>query len=284
MTTHSGTDAAKSLSNQAHKLGMKHYIGMPSPDKNTKNPWLPNVHYLDTLTDFTKRFVKANDSTGIQGYYQHREMPLSTHSSWNNMLKLYTAQNNAVSQAASSKNKNVLLSPYIDARKFMNQSPKQAEQAIQKMANTKGKLSSLIIAPQDGAGTGKGTPYHGKEWHHKVDPFQRTVVGNVTNNQAYLGSSADYFSAMKKGLKNKKNVHLWANVEGMAPVVKSGANKNVCSTGHNDTRGYTWKSRLKKQVDNTSAYTGKTISYHWNYYNCPINNSSVTPKSYLKSL
>lgn len=279
-TTFAGIDKAKSLSIEAANLGMKHYIGMPSPDKDAKQPWLPDTSYLGTLKNFTKRFINANETRGIGGYYQHREMPLSTHSSWNGMLRLYKTQNQAIAEASVIKRG--MVSPYIDARKHMNQPPKVAEQAIKKIGNTKGNLNTLIIAPQDGVGTGKGTPYSTQEWLYKVDPFQRTVVGNKTNAQAYYGNSQAYFAHMKKGAKSMKGVQLWANIEGMAPVIKSGTNRNVCSTGHSDARGFTWQSRLKKQVNNVKPHVSKTISYHWNYYNCPI--GKTTPKDYLKNL
>jgi len=259
------------VTQEVFKLGMKHYIGLPSPSKNDSQAWLPNTSYLSTVKDFTQRFVKSNSTKGLAGYYQHREMPMSSFSSWNGMLSLFKTQNEAVTSSAPSGVRNVLLSPYMDARKFMNQTPAEAKKAIAKMANTKAGLNKLIIAPQDGMGTGKGSAYTGVQWNGKVDPFARTVVGNVYNNQAYFANTKTYYAAMKQGLSGKSNVYLWANIESMAPVIESGANKNVCSTGHNRERGYTWKSRLQAQVNSTQPSTSKRISYHWHYLECDRN-------------
>lgn len=269
-TTSYGLVKENNITVNAKKLGMKHYIGMPSPSKDAKRPWLPDTSYLSTMSIFTKMFARSNNTgSGLAGFYQHREMPMSPHYSWNGMRRLFSTQNKAIAGSPIPyRAKNVLISPYMDARKKMNHTPAKARSAIKKLANTKKGLRNLIIAPQDGMGTGKGSAYTGKKWKGKVDPFARTVVGNVNNSQAYFANTATYYSYMKKGLSGKKGVSLWANIESMAPLVKSGANKNFCSTGHHPKRGFTWKSRLKAQIAATKKTTSKRISYHWNYLNC----------------
>lgn len=282
-TTASGTDKAKSVSKAASKLGMSHYVGMPAPSKDKKQAWLPDASYLGTMNAFTQMFVKANSEKGVGGYYQHREMPMSTNSSWNGMVSLYKTQNSAVAKKAPSKLRNVIISPYLDTRKVMKQGPVQAGDAAKKLAGTKGKLNSLVIAPQDGMGTGKGSAYAGKQWAGRVDPFARTVVGDVKNPQAYYANTGTYYKSMKAGIKSSKNVHLWSNIESMAPIIKSGANKNVCSTGHNASRGFSWKSRLIAQVTAAKPHVEKQISYHWDYMNCSRNGSPAM-KEELKNI
>lgn len=88
---------------------------------------------------------------------------------------------------------------------------------------------------------------------------------------------------MKAGIKGSKNVHLWSNIESMAPIIKSGANKNVCSTGHNASRGFSWKSRLIAQVTAAKPHVEKQISYHWDYMNCSRNGSPAM-KEELKNI
>ena len=275
-TTSYGLVKEDNITVNAQKLGMKHYIGMPSPSKDTKSPWLPNTSYLSTMSVFTKMFAQSNNTgSGLAGFYQHREMPMSTHSSWNGMRSLFSTQNKAIAGSSVPYGvKNVLISPYMDARKKMNQTPAQARDAIKKLADTKNGLRNLTIAPQDGMGTGKGSAYTGTKWKGKVDPFARTVVGNVYHSQAYFANTATYYSYMKKGLSGKKGVSLWANIESMAPLIKSGANKNVCSTSHHSERGFTWKSRLSAQIAATKSTTSKRISYHWDYLNCSRNGAT----------
>lgn len=273
-TTSSGLVKEDNITKNTQSLGMKHYLGLPAPSKDLKQTWLPDTSYLGTMNDFTQRFVRSNSTNGLAGYYQHREMPMSVHSSWNGMVSLFKEQNGAVAKSAPSHAKRVLISPYMDARKKMNQTPEQAKSAIKKMASTKNGLNELIIAPQDGMGTGKGSAYRETKWKGKVDPFARTVVGDVYNSQAYFANTQTYYSQMKDGLKGVKGVKLWANIESMAPVITSGANKNVCSTGHNSSRGFTWVSRLKEQVTSAKPHTSKRISYHWNYLSCSRNGAS----------
>lgn len=267
MTAHSGFDKAASVTQEAGALGMDHYIGMPAPDRDADEAWLPDTSYLSTLKDFTGRFAAATGNPdGLGGFYQHREMPMSDFSDWDGMYSVYGLQNDAV--AEKSANKTVLISPYIDARKEMDQTVDKAKAAVGKMADTKGDLDELIIAPQDGMGTGKGTAYSGDKWDWRVDPYQRTVVGDVTNAEAYFASSAGYYSAMNDGIAGRSGVSLWANLEGMAPVVASGEHANPCSTGHSDDRGFTLDSRMTEQLQDVAGHTSKNISYHWNYYTC----------------
>lgn len=270
MTAHSGLDVAASVTTEAGALGMQHYIGMPAPDKRTDYAWLPDTSYISTLKDFTGRFALATgDPAGLAGFYQHREMPMSDGPDWDGMYQVYRFQNEAI--AAKSSKKTVMISPYVDARKSMNQTPAKARAATAKMAATKGSLSKLIIAPQDGMGTGKGSAYGGEKWKWRVDPFQRTVVGDVTNAEAYFASSATYYQNMVDGLVGTSGVALWGNIEGMAPIIASGENANPCSTGHSADRGFTWDSRMTAQLNEVAGKTAKNISYHWDYYLCARN-------------
>lgn len=270
MTAHSGVDKAASVTSQAGALGMKHYIGMPAPDMQADTAWLPDTSYLATLKDFTGRFAMATGSpSGLGGFYQHREMPLSDYPDWDGMYSLYSMQNAAI--AAKSTTKVVMISPYIDARKASNQTVAKAKAAAAKLAGTRSGLSRLILAPQDGMGTGKGSAYGGDKWGWRVDPYQRTIVGDVTNAEAYFASSEAYFQAVKDGIGGDANVALWGNLEGMAPIIASGSNANPCSTGHSDTRGFTLDSRMIEQLREVAGITAKNVSYHWDYYLCTRN-------------
>lgn len=270
MTAHTGVDKAASMTSQAGALGMKHYIGMPAPAMRTDKAWLPDTSYLSTVKDFTGRFAQATGApAGLGGFYQHREMPMSDFSDWDGMYSVYSMQNAAI--AAKSARKVVLISPYIDARKASNQTVAKAKAAAAKMAGTRSGLSQLIIAPQDGMGTGKGSAYGGSKWGWRVDPYQRTIVGDVTNAEAYFASSASYYRAMKDGVAGKTGVALWSNLEGMAPIISSGSNANPCSTGHHAGRGFTLDSRMTEQLREVAGITAKNISYHWDYYRCTRN-------------
>jgi hypothetical protein len=105
----------------------------------------------------------------------------------------------------------------------------------------------------------------------RVDPRLAPVVGDVTNRQAYYGSSRDYFAAAAAALP--PGVELWANVESFEPSPVGG------ECGRADPlplRGRTTKKRLDSQVQAVGAYVGKVISYGWDpFLTCQV--SWLTP-------
>ncbi|NUR84650.1 MAG: hypothetical protein HOY71_11250 [Nonomuraea sp.] len=148
-----------------------------------------------------------------------------------------------------------MISPYIDARRGRGFPPDQVGKGLAEVAATRAGLP-MVVAVQDGRGTGKVGVYANPR--ARVDPRLAPVVGDVTNGQAYYGSTSDYYAAAATAVP--AGVELWANVEAFEPTPVAG------DCGRLDPlplRGRATKARLDSQAAAAGPYVGKVISYGW---------------------
>lgn len=266
-------DPALSVAAAATSLGMKFYVGLPAPAKDTFTPWLPDMSYSATLQKFTERFVmfhaSRNDVAGLAGFYHHTEMPMTPSAHYDPILDVYRMQNAAIKKYMPSRE--ALVSPYIDARIGKGAlTPDQARDAAKKIADTNSGIH-LSIAIQDGMGTSKGAAYMGNEAGLIVDPFAKAYVGSGTWGSKYVAPVSEYFKAAAEGIRGT-GASLWSNLEGMAPT-----NDKTANNCDNQLRGKTTKSRLDRQVQAVGTTTSKNISFMWdNYFICAVTPGSNT--------
>ncbi|GAB3769048.1 hypothetical protein [Microlunatus parietis] len=244
--------------------GVSLFLGMPRPDMNPASPWLADVTYLDTVQAFTRRvFTDWRDRhTGLGslgGLYQSVEMPLKGNPAWDDQYALYGTQH-ALARAALP-DLPVLLSPYIDARPRMTSPVSGVPLAITRMIES-GHGAKIIIAPQDGRGTGKGGVFFPDEADQPVPERLEPVVGGpLTYREAYSDSSAAYFRAAAETGRpfGADRFELWANVELMEPAPLPG--EPACSSG--TARGLATADRVMKQVAVVGNTVTKVIGFDW---------------------
>ncbi|MCU1568625.1 MAG: hypothetical protein JWQ56_3562 [Pseudarthrobacter sp.] len=256
--------ASGSLAREATALKMKFYAGMPSLANRKDAPYLPDLSYLATFSQFTDRFLqyqsKTNDVAGLAGFYLSTEMPLSTSPAFSDVLALYRIQNQAIRKAMPERG--AVVSPYLDARRAVTDSttPAEAQAAMRSIALTADGVV-LAIAIQDGMGTGKGAAFFGNEVRAPVDSYAAAAVGAGSWGSKYLAPTRDYFAAAARGVAGTGAV-LWANLEGMAPATS----KNKCDA---NLRGQTSRARIDRQLQQLGNAPQKTISFMWDsYYTC----------------
>lgn len=273
-------DATNALVNGSAERGMQYVVGLPAPVIDGANPHLPNLSYMDTMEKFTDRFMlefkgKYN-SAGFGGFYHHFEQNLN--SAWHETLSLYRMQNRIIAKHFGTS-KYALVSPYIDSRRiWTGATPAQVAQNAAAIADTAEGVP-LIIAPQDGVGTGKGAAYYDTEAGAGVDPWSIPESGAGTNAGIHHASTKYYYNAIRDVLA-PRGVQMWANLEGMSA---SHNGSNTCTNG--TARGATVKDRLDKQVQMSGSYTSKNISFMWDhYYTCaPFGTSLAQEFSWRKS-
>ncbi|WP_284986950.1 hypothetical protein [Arthrobacter sp. fls2-241-R2A-172] len=258
------TSTSVSVAKAATALGMKVYVGMPSPVKRTDLTYLVDLSYQSTFSAFTNRFLqfqgKVNNVPGLAGYYLYTEMPVADGGFWDSTLALYSLQNAAI--AKYQPGRAALVSPYIAARNDTpgRLTPDNAREAVRKIAGTANGVR-LAIAPQDGMGTGNGGSFFGHEAGASVDPYTASIVGNGTWGEKYTASNRDFFLAMADGVEGT-GAELWANMEGMAP----GTSQNTCDGNY---RGQSTKARHDRQLQQIGNYPVKVISYMWDpFFTC----------------
>ncbi|MBC9703891.1 MAG: hypothetical protein H9W81_02490 [Enterococcus sp.] len=257
-------DATLALVNGTAERGMKYVVGLPAPVVDPANPHLPNLSYMATMEKFTDRFMleykSQYNTAGLAGFYHHFEQNLN--SAWYETLSLYRMQNRMVGKHFGTS-KFVMVSPYIDSRKtWTGATPAQAAQNALAIADTAEGVP-MIIAPQDGVGTGKGAAYYDTEAWAGVDPWSIPESGAGTNAGIHHASTKYYYNAIRDALA-PRGITLWANLEGMSA---SHNGSNTCTNG--TARGATVKERLDKQVQMSGSYVAKNISFMWDhYYTC----------------
>lgn len=273
-------DATSALVHGAAERGMKYVTGLPAPVIDGANPHLPNLSYMDTMEKFTDRFMleykSQYNTAGLGGFYHHFEQNLN--SAWYETLSLYRMQNRMIAKHFGNT-KMALVSPYIDSRRtWTGATPAQAAQNALAIADTAEGVP-LVIAPQDGVGTGKGAAYYDTEAGAGVDPWSIPESGAGTNAGIHHASTKYYYNAIRDALA-PRGVQLWSNLEGMSASHNS---SNTCTNG--TARGATVKDRLDKQVQMAGSYTAKNISFMWDhYYTCaPFGTSLAQEFSWRKS-
>lgn len=263
--------ASASSSKTAHLLsgafdrGMRVFVGMPAPIARTSgHTWLPDTSYLGTLGVFTARWMenlKQYDGfESVVGVYHHTEMPLSASSSWDPVLDVYRTQARAA--AVHLPGRAGLVSPYIDARRSSASATKleQVPDAVRRIADAAGGMH-VIVAPQDGQGTGKVGAYSPDMAGQTVDAPSAAVAGAGSYAQRYYGSTGDYMRQVVAGAAGRAEV--WVNIELMTATT-SGA--PVCD-GASNGRGKADLDRVRRQVGVASVPgVSSTIGFMWTPY------------------
>lgn len=273
-------DATAALVNGSAERGMKYVVGLPAPVIDPANPHLPNLSYMATMEKFTDRFMLEYTSqfnnAGLAGFYHHFEQNLN--SAWYETLSLYRMQNRMIAKHFGTS-KFAMVSPYIDSRKiWTGATPAQAAQNAVAIADTAEGVP-MVIAPQDGVGTGKGAAYYDTEAWAGVDPWSIPESGAGTNAGIHHASTKYYYNAIRDALA-PRGVTVWSNLEGMSA---SHNGSNTCTNG--TARGATVKERLDKQVQMAGSYTSKNVSFMWDhYYTCaPYGTSLAQELTWRKS-
>lgn len=255
-------DPARSLAAASTELNMKYYAGLPSPVKRSDLDYLPDLSYKGTLKLFTERFLDyqeaTNDLPGLAGFYHHTEMPLTSSDTFTQILDLYKMQNDAIHRILPTRA--AIVSPYLDTRRnALSISLDEAREGSHRIAATSGRLR-LIIAIQDGMGTGKAGAFSDADADVTVDKYAASVVGDGSWRSRYVAPIRQYFLAAQSGISGTE-AELWANLEGMAPATGS----NACG---NSLRGQTTKERIDRQLQQLFTVT-KIVSFMWDsYYTC----------------
>lgn len=246
----------------AHRVQL--FLGLPRPDMNPAQPWLADVTYLDTVQSFTRRVLtdwrqRHTRLGSLGGLYQSVEMPLKGNAAWDDQYALYGTQHRLAHELVPRLP--VLLSPYIDARPRMTSPVEAVPVAITRMIES-GHGSKIIVAPQDGRGTGKGGAFFPDEADDPVEARLEPVVGGpMTYREAYSSVSGAYFRAAVEAGRpaGPDRFELWANVELMEPSPLAG--EPACSSG--TARGLASADRVLKQVAVVGNTVTKIIGFDW---------------------
>lgn len=263
-------DKTRHLLTAAAARGMTAYVGLPAPAQQTgTTPWLPDTTYLPTLATFTERFLTnlthyPVPAATIAGVYQSIEMPLSPSRSWDPVLDTYRTQHHLV---ATHSTWPVLISPYIDARTTTSSATHLTgvPAATQRIIST--SPAPVILAPQDGQGTGKVGAFTPSMSNDPVDAPSAQVAGHGTYTTQYLGSVAQYMRQVVAGTAGQATV--WINVELMTATTTDAPQCDGASNG----RGQTTIDRVRRQVGvgTVPGVTG-VIGFMWTpYVTCGTN-------------
>ncbi|MGP4099288.1 hypothetical protein [Nonomuraea sp. KM90] len=259
-------DGLGNLMREATAYGMTVFPGLPAAPQREGKPWEPDHAHTAALNAFTARVLAdyRERFTGLSafgGVYQSFELAVRARADKDPIVSLYAAQHAVV--AAALPGKKIVVSPYIDARRGRGFPPSQVEEGLADLAGTRAGLP-MAIAVQDGRGTGKVPVYGAHEAAAKVAPRLVPVVGDVSNAQAYYGSTSDYVEAAARRVP--EGVELWVNVEGFEPFPAAGECGRVDPL---PLRGRTTKSRLDQQVMAAGRHAVKVISYGWDpFFTC----------------
>ncbi|MEV0348526.1 DUF4434 domain-containing protein [Nonomuraea sp. NPDC050680] len=262
-------DGLGNLMTEAAAYGMKVFPGLPAAPQDVKRPWLPDLRHLGAVTALTERVLtdyrgRYGPSAAFAGVYQSFELAVKSRPSVDPTIDLYQAQHAVV--AATLPGKKILVSPYFDARRDKGFPPERVGPGLLAIAAT-AHGAPMAVAVQDGRGTGKVPVYGRDEADAKVDPRLVPMVGDVTNRQAYYGSTYDYLQAAARS--RPPGVELWMNAEAFEPAPVAG------ECGRSDPlplRGRTTKKRLDAQVMAAGAAVTKVISYGWDpFLTCRLN-------------
>lgn len=223
--TRSGTSPVEKLIDAGNRVGAHTIVGLPSPKAgNTAGvAWMPDTSYLSALSAFTQRYVRHSRALGADGYYQHVESPVTDSAYWAPVRELYRRQNVAVNRADPGAR--VLLSPFLESRPHKAYvTPAQAGRGIKLLLATRSG-TDLVIAPQDGLGTGTTALW--------ADKSKR------------VASLETYLRSMRKAGGSR----LWVNIELMRP---DGYQRKAST-----------RSRVSQQLWTVAPYGSRTIAFMW---------------------
>ncbi|MBA2890946.1 DUF4434 domain-containing protein [Nonomuraea soli] len=252
-------DGVGHLAREAAAFGMKLYSGLPAAPQDTAKPWLPDLSALRPLSVLTELILKDYQARygTPPGLYQTFELALRERHDNDPIIDLYRAQHRVVAQTMPGAT--LLLSPYLDARRGRGYAPKLVAQGMRDLASTRSGLP-MVIAAQDSRGTGKVGVFTPDEAAAALDPNLEPIVGPGTNEQAYHGSTRDYFLAASR--TRLDGVELWMNLEVFEPSPQSGA----CTRPVQPQRGRTVKDRVDRQLSAAAGLVAKVVSYAWDPY------------------
>ncbi|MFC5834062.1 hypothetical protein [Nonomuraea insulae] len=259
-------DGLGNLVREASAYGMTVFPGLPAAPQRADKPWEPDLTHLAALRAFTGRVLadyreRFKGLAAFGGVYQSFELAMRARSDKDPIISLYGAQHAVVASALPGKK--IVVSPYIDARRGRGFPPAQVEEGLADIAGTRAGMP-MAIAVQDGRGTGKVPVYGPHEAGAKVAPRLVPVVGDVSNAQAYYGSTGDYVEAAARRVPD--GVELWVNIEGFEPSPAAGECGRVDPL---PLRGRTTKSRLDQQIMAAGTHASKIISYGWDpFFTC----------------
>ncbi|WP_084955665.1 DUF4434 domain-containing protein [Thermoactinospora rubra] len=254
-------DSLTELLELGERFGVRVFPSLPLAPRDPKTPTRANRTHIGTLTTLTRRILqdygrRFRDNEYLGGVYQPFEVQMSATLAGNPTLEVYASQHDIVEQELPDKE--ILISPYLDARKRVGfgQTPKQVAEGFKALART----GVGIIAPQDSRGTGKVGLFWPDQRDAEVDERLRPVVGETTYGDAYHGSTRDYYREMslarEEMMEEGYEVALWANIEAFEP-----SGDRPCAP--QGTRGKTDKKRLDQAVTMAGRYVQKIVSYMW---------------------
>ncbi|MEV0622412.1 hypothetical protein AB0I81_54485 [Nonomuraea sp. NPDC050404] len=259
-------DGLGNLVREAAAYGMTVFPGLPAAPQKQDKSWEPDLEHVGALNAFTARVLADYEERfkglpAFGGVYQSFELAMRARADKDPIVELYAAQHEVV--AAALPDKKIVVSPYVDARRGRGFPPSQVAEGLADIAGTRAGLP-MAIAVQDGRGTGK-VPVHGEhESDAKVAARLTPMVGDVSNAQAYYGSTGDYVEAAAQRVPD--GVELWVNAEGFEPTPVAGECGRLDPLPH---RGRTTKNRLDQQIMAAGPHAMKIISYKWDpFFTC----------------
>lgn len=257
-----GPNLVETMLTAADAYGVDYWIGMPVPDKDPESPWLPDDEALDYALAFSERiFADWKDRYAHHrswaGVYQSTEIPMKSNAAWDAAYELYTAQHHLAAEVMPGQP--IMVSPYIDARPAQDVPIDMVDDTFVRLANTAPAGTRIIVAPQDGRGTNKVGVYFPDQADEVVEELLWDTVGQVPYNEAYQGTTGDYFASALEGRLELDNpdAELWINVEVMQRGV--GDDQETCDDGRSIAAPY---ERVAKQLSVAqSRPVSKVIAY-----------------------
>ncbi|GAA1731323.1 hypothetical protein GCM10009809_28530 [Isoptericola hypogeus] len=247
-------DADTLLVADAARFGMSVYLGMPRPRPDPGVGFVADASYTQTLGGFTSRVLadwdrKFGRLDAFAGAYQTVETAVFTNADvWRPNLKVYELQNRIVGFRLPKAKQRVVVSPYADLRR--GALPVSAVRpSFQQIADTAAGVR-MILAPQDGGGTGRVGAFRPGDGGTRVRADLRGVVGRTTYGAAYAASTATLYAEASR----VRGVTLWANVEAFRPPGQVGHR----APGRLDV--------LDTQVALARPHVQKVIAYRWDEY------------------
>ena len=248
----SGKDANTTLIKEAELYGMKVYLGLPKTQDHQSG-------YSHTFGSFTTRVLKSwqqlyGNSSAFAGVYQTEEIWLGKNES-KNSLKLYDIQHKIVTYQLGSDKRNILVSPYASLYRSQGHTLADIATATKRIVST-ANGANMIIAPQDGAGTGRVGLYDPYEAKYRVRQAVTNATGSTASNNSLY---ADDTQAYLRTVAQASGVKTWANVEAFKPGGVVG------------NRPLSDRATLDKQVRRVGPVVSKIIGYRWNDYMTKVN-------------
>ncbi|MEL7976627.1 DUF4434 domain-containing protein [Isoptericola sp. F-RaC21] len=250
----STTDADAVLLADAERFGMSVYLGLPKPAPDPATPYVADDSYTQTLGGFTSRVLADRSARygrqkAFAGVYQSLETGVFTdEATWAPNLRVYEMQHRIVGFRLPRDKQRVLVSPYADLRR--GATPVAAVRpALQRIADTAAG-TRMILAPQDGGGTGRVGVFAPDERDRPVRADLRGVAGDATYGAAYAGSTVTLYAEAAR----VRGATVWANVEAFRPPGEVG------------DRAPTDLATLDRQVALARPHVQKVIGYRWDDY------------------